>query len=131
MSLTFGNLDVCFRVLVGGVKCNLFGQGFMEKFECQWDYSSDSVILNCARTENYEEISGRVVSVETSAIPPRHEVVLKSRVISGADIGDGIFVPIKRFVHSHGLVIAHVLVNARNRVIYVRLIRATGKMITG
>ena len=86
MILTFGNLDVYFRVFVGGVKCNLLGQDFMEKFECQWDYSSDSVILNCARTENYQELSGRVVSVEISAIPPRHETVLKSRVISGADI---------------------------------------------
>ena len=129
MILTFGNLDVYFRVFVGGVKCNLLGQDFMEKFECQWDYSSDSVILNCARTENYEEISGRVVSVETSAIPPRHEAVLKSRVISGADIGDGILVPIKRFVHSHGLVIAHVLVNARNSVIYVRVFNPSDREI--
>ena len=129
MILTFGNLDVYFRVFVGGVKCNLLGQDFMEKFECQWDYSSDSVILNCARTENYQEFSGRVVSVETSAIPPRHEAVLKSRVISGADIGDGILVPIKRFVHSHGLVVAHVLVNARNSVIYVRVFNPSDREI--
>jgi hypothetical protein len=38
--LTLGPFSVYFRVFVGGVKSHLFGQDFMTKFECQWDYLS-------------------------------------------------------------------------------------------
>ena len=121
MILTLGDVDVCFRVFVGGVKCNLLGQDFMLRYECQWDYRSDSLILNCVHTSDYEERSCRVVTAENVGVPPRHEAVLKSRVLGGGNTGDGVLVPMKKFVHTHGLAIAHVVVTAKNSDVYVRV----------
>ena len=85
MILTFGNLDVYFRVFVGGVKCNLLGQDFMEKFECQWDYSSDRVILNCVRTANIGEHRTNL-NDETPFKEPVRRVPIFKREILDAEI---------------------------------------------
>jgi hypothetical protein len=46
---------------------------------------------------------------------------MKSNVISGTKSKEGILVPLKLFVHTHGLAIAHVLVNPEDGIIYVRV----------
>ena len=45
MCLTFGNVDVYIRVFVGGIKCNLLGQDFLVKHECQMDYRDNSFVM--------------------------------------------------------------------------------------
>jgi hypothetical protein len=48
--IILGPFSVCFRVFVGGVKSDLLGQDFMTKFECQWDYLSHQLKMNCVNT---------------------------------------------------------------------------------
>jgi hypothetical protein len=62
-----------------------------------------------------------VVSVEDEVIPPRNEAVMKSRVISGIKYKEGILVPLKLFVHTHGLAIEHVLVKPGDGIFYGRV----------
>ena len=82
MMLTLGSISVYFRVFVGGVKSNLLGQDFMTKFECQWKYQSNQMVINCAHTSDDDQ-GCLVLSMENEMIPPKCEAVMKSRVISG------------------------------------------------
>ena len=120
MMLTLGSISVYFRVFVGGVKSNLLGQDFMTKFECQWKYQSNQMVINCAHTSDDDQ-GCLVLSMEDEMIPPKCEAVMKSRVISGTKSKEGILVPLKLFVHTHGLAIAHVLVNSGEGIIYARV----------
>ena len=90
-------------------------------------------------TSDYEEQSCHVVTTENIGVLPRHEGVLKSRVYGGGNAGDGVLVlmslckqqtnshpsgvlvPMKKFVHTHGLAIAHVVVTALISDVYVRV----------
>lgn len=98
-----------FRVFVGGVKSNLLGQDFMTKFECQWNYQSNHMMINCVHTSDDDQ-GCLVVSMEDEVIPTNCETVMKSRAISGTKSKEGVLVPLKLFVHTHGLAVAHVLV---------------------
>ena len=120
MMLTLGSISVYFRVFVGGVKSNLLGQDFMTKFECQWKYQSNQMVINCAHTSDDDQ-GCLVLSMEKEMIPPKCEAVMKSRVISGTKSKEGILVSLKLFVHTHGLAIAHVLVNSGEGIIYARV----------
>ena len=123
MILTFEDMNIYFRVFVGGVQCNLLGQDFMTKFQGQWNYDNNSLSLNFGNINLSEETeqSCLIVSVENSVIPPRHESVLKSKLVSKTNIKEGILVPMKQFVHSNGLAVAHALVNPGNDFVYVRI----------
>jgi hypothetical protein len=70
-----------------------------------------------------------VVSVEDEVIPPRNEAMMKSRVISGIKYKECILVPLKLFVHAHGLAIAHVLVNSGDEIIYARVFNPGGSEV--
>ena len=120
MLLTFGDVNVYFRVYIGGVKSNLLGQDFMTKYKCQWEYRSDSLVF-CELPFAEERRGCNIVTIEDSVVPPKHECILNSKLSCETNISEGILVPLKRFIHTYGLVLAHVLVNAKNNVLYVRV----------
>ena len=95
MILTFEDMNIYFRVFVGGVQCNLLGQDFTTKFQGQWNYDNNSLSLNFGNLSLSEETeqSCLIVSVENSVIRPRHESVLKSKLVSKTNIKEGILVP--------------------------------------
>lgn len=101
MMFSFGIVNVYFRVFVGGVKCNLLGQDFMTKFECQWNYKQNHMAMKCVHTSEVDE-GCLVVSLEDEVIPPKNEAVMKSKMISGAKTKEGVLVPFKMFIHMHG-----------------------------
>jgi hypothetical protein len=68
--LTLGPFSVYFCVFVGGVKSNLVGQDFMTKCECQWDYLSHQLKMNCVHTSD-EDQGCLVVSLQEEVIPPK------------------------------------------------------------
>lgn len=84
MVLSFGDLDIHFRVFVGKVKCNLLGQGFMEEFRGIWDYETTSLVLSyvLGKWRNKMNKSSRVMSVEDCDIPAGHEAIVKGRLAS-------------------------------------------------
>lgn len=84
MVLSFGDLDIHFRVFVGKVKCNLLGQDFMEEFRGIWDYETTSLVLSCVlgKWRNKMNKSSRVMSVEDCDIPAGHEAIVKGRLAS-------------------------------------------------
>lgn len=120
MMFSFGTVNVYFRVFVGGVKCNLLGQDFMTKFECQWNYKQNHMVTKCVHTSEVDD-GCLVVSLEDEVIPPKNEAVMKSKMISGAKTKEGVLVPFKMFIHMHGLAVAHALVKSEDGVIYVRV----------
>ena len=126
MTLSFDNFDVCFRVFVGKVRCNLLGLDFITKFQGNWNYSDSTFVLHSAECA---QRSCRVVSAESVIVPPKHESVIKSVITSKPDSSDGILIPLKVFIHSHGLALARVLVNAEADVIYVRVFNPSEKEV--
>ena len=95
MILTFEDINIYFLVFVGGVQCNLHRQDFMTKFQGQWNYDNNSLSLNFGNINLSEETEQGclIVSVGNSVIPPRHESVLKSKLVSKTNIKEGILVP--------------------------------------
>ena len=125
MVLTFGDVSVVFRVFVGGVRHNLLGLDFITQFQCQWDFNSDSCVLSGLPTGPCDTGDGscNVVCDDDSVVPAQHEAVIRATLDTGINLGDGLLVPLKTFVHSYGLVIARVLVSSDtdNKEVYVRV----------
>lgn len=123
MLLSFGDLDIHFRVFEGKMKCNLLGQDFMEEFRGIWDYETTSLVLTCScvlgKRRNKMNKSSRVMSVEDCDIPAGHEAIVKGRLASRDVYGEGVLVPLKKFIHEHGIMVAHALISVKNNEIDV------------
>lgn len=123
MILSFGDLDIHFRVFVEKVKCNLVGQDFVEEFRGVWNYETTSLVLSCVlgKRRNHMNKSSRVMSVEDCDIPARHEAIVKGRLARRDVYGEGMLVPLKKFIHEHGIMVAHALISVKNNEIDVLL----------
>lgn len=121
MLLSFGVLDIHFRAFVGKVKCNLLGQDFMEEFRGIWDYGTTLLVLSCVlgKRRNKMNKSSRVVSVEDCDIPAGHEAIVKGRLASRDVYGEGVLLPLKNFIHEHGIMVAHALISVKSNEIDV------------
>lgn len=82
MLLSFQGFQVIFRVFVADVKCNLLGQDFITKFQCQWNYVSNVCNLN----SDAEVLRGYyIISMEDSVVPAHHESIIKATFDSSVD----------------------------------------------
>lgn len=118
MILSFKDLYILFCVFVGGVKCNLLGQDFMRKFQCNWDYCEKILVLNYDLFNQRGEFNDkilRVLTVMDCVIPVRHEALIETSILCTENLVDGILVSIKQFMHDYAIVIAHAIVNANPR----------------
>lgn len=102
MLLSFGDLDICFRVFVGKVKCNLLGQDFMEEFKGIWDYETTSLVVICVLGKMRSKMnkSSRVMSVEDCDIPAGHEAIVKGRLASKDVYCEGVSVSAVKEVYT-------------------------------
>lgn len=121
MLLSFGVLDIHFRAFVGKMKCNLLGQDFMEEFRGIWDYDTTWLVLSCVlgKRRNKMNKSSRVVSVEDCDIPAGHEAIVKGRLASTDVYGERVLLPLKKFIHEHGIMVAHALISVKSNEIDV------------
>lgn len=121
MVLSFGDLDIHFRVFEGKMKCNFLGQDFMEEFRGIWDYETTSLVLSCVlgKRRNKMNKSSRVMSVEDCDIPAGHEAIVKGRLASRDVYGEGVLVLLKKFIHEHGRMVAHALISVKSNEIDV------------
>ncbi|XP_065943822.1 dentin sialophosphoprotein-like [Magallana gigas] len=96
-------INIHFRAFVGKVKCNLLGQDFMEEFRGIWDYDTTLLVLSyvLGKRRNKMNKSSRVVSVEDCDIPAGHEAIVKGRLASRDVYGEGVLLPLKKFIHEH------------------------------
>ena len=122
MLLTFENVNIEFRVFVGSVTHDLLGEDFYSKFKCNWNHDISALSINCATVDEMCEVTpaNKVISAESVIVPAGHEAVIKS-TLSYASDSVVIPMPIKTFIHSHGLAVARTLMDARDGEVYIRL----------
>lgn len=96
-------------------------QDFMEEFRGIWDYETTSLVLSCVlgKRRNKRNKSSRVMSVEDCDIPAGHEAIVKGRLASRDVYGEGVLVPLKKFIHEHGIMVAHSLISVKSNEIDV------------
>lgn len=118
--LNFAGQDIYFPVVVGGVTENLLGEDFIEQFQCNFDHINKKfVIQNRGESIVKKNIGNttyqKVVAEMTVDIPPGNEMIVQSKA-KGTDIGKHcILTPEAKFVETHNLLVARVLVeNGKN-----------------
>lgn len=133
MILTLKDIDIEFRVFVGGVTHDLLGEDFIVKFKCNWNYEL------CALSLAYNQEEGayvnevcptrKIYNLDSVSIPGRHEIVVRS-VLKNANGEIGIPMPLTVFVNSYKLGVARTLIDAKNTELYIRLYNPGDREIT-
>lgn len=93
----------------------------MEEFRGIWNSETTSLVLSCVlgKRRNQMNKSSRVMSVEDCDIPAGHEAIVKGKLASRDVYGEGMLVPLKKFIHEHGILVAHALISVKSNEIDV------------
>ena len=107
-----------------------------DRFKRQWDFDNDSFVTNNSKEvkialpeNNYFECS-RVVSIEQVTVPPKCEMLIKSKISRSVRPKEGILIPDKKFMHSYGLALARVLVDTSNDILFARVYNPSDLPVT-
>ena len=120
--LNFAGRDIYFPVVVGGVTKNLLGEDFIEQFQCNFDnVNKKFVIRNGGHSIMIKGIDSttylKVVADMTVDIPPGNEMIVQPKA-KGTDLGKHcILTPEVKFVETHNILIARVLVETGKRIL--------------
>ncbi|XP_062616013.1 uncharacterized protein LOC134277706 [Saccostrea cucullata] len=87
-----------------------FDTGAMNTFiteEVYWNILPEHrPVLERAKNSDAEVLRGYIISMEDSVVPAHHESIIKATFDSSVDACDGVLLPLKSFVHNHGLAVA-------------------------
>ena len=127
VEMKFGEMEVFFPVIVGGVTRNLLGEDFIRHFQCNFDHEQRTSIISkggmfgdknplksrCKRL-------ARVVSANTTEIPPGCELLVSAHFKDRPVNSDGILVPDTVFTVKYGLMLAKSVVNSEQSSVCAR-----------
>ena len=119
IEMKFGEMEMFFPVIVGGVTQSLLGEDFIRHFKCNFDnegrtfiiskggmsYDKNSIKSNCKRL-------ARVILADSIEIPPECEIVVPAHFKDKPINSDGILVPDTVLTVKHGLLLARLVVNS-------------------
>lgn len=119
VELKFGELEVFFPVIVGGVTQCLLGEDFIRHFKCNFDHDErqfvickSGVIQDCDSPRQRTKRFARVVSTDAVEVPPGCEISVLARFKDKPLSGDGILTPDPGFITKHSLMLARCVVNS-------------------
>ena len=119
--ISFNGHDIYFPVVVGGVTENILGKDFIEQFQCNFDHKNKTfVILKKDKfgepEKNGSNIYEKVVAAETVEVPSGTEMLVPLRVKGSNSVKQSILIPEAKFVKTHNLLVARVLVDNANSI---------------
>ena len=117
--MKFGELEVFFPVIVGGVTQCLLGEDFIRHFKCNFDHDGRQFVI-CTAGISHESDPvnqrvkrlARVVSTDSIEIPPGCEMSVLARFKDKPVSSDGFLVPDSGFIVKHGLMLARCVVSS-------------------
>jgi hypothetical protein len=117
--LNFKDTDIFFPVIVGGVTENLLGEDFLEKFQCNLNYTNrellihlDNDIVNKGHISNEGKLS-QVCTMETCNISAGCEILVESKIKGEVKERHGILVQDDK-VENHNMLVARVLIDCED-----------------
>ena len=132
MALELEGKELFFVVLVGDVTSNLLGEDFIRHFKCNFDFSSHEFVIQLGGKVEPDQQKGhklqKFVAAVTCYIPARHEIICpvktknKEQFPDGHHDEQGILIPDRKFVQSHGLAVARTLVDTSGSAVCARIL---------
>ena len=132
MALELEGKELFFVVLVGDVTSNLLGEDFIRHFKCNFDFSSHEFVIQLGGKVEPDQQKGhklqKFVAAVTCYIPARHEIICpvktknKEQFPDGLHDEQGILIPDRKFVQSHGLAVARTLVDTSGSAVCARIL---------
>ena len=134
--MKFGDMEVFFQVIVGGVKYNLLGEDFISHFQCNFDHAEREFVI-CKGDIVDDSGSGksrckrlaRVALADTTDIMPECEMIVPANFKDKPLTGDGILVPDTVFTVKHGLMLARLLVNSDQSRVCARILNPSKEVV--
>ncbi|MEW8548533.1 MAG: hypothetical protein AB2693_33955, partial [Candidatus Thiodiazotropha sp.] len=119
IEMKFGEMEVFFPVIVGGVTQSLLGEDFIRHFQCNFDHENRTFIISRGEMVD-DKISAktrckrlaRVALAETTDILPGCEMIVSAHFKDKPVNSDGILVPDAVFTVKHGLMLARSVLNS-------------------